>query len=108
MIVNFDAGALNAQRSQFGTKKPLSESSQNRSRGLAGPSVANDPVSGQADGFTQVAAENIRASASTIHEADLSKEMVLATLNSIMSDAETAMLAQANQSAQGVLQLLRD
>ena len=54
-----------------------------------------------------IAEENIRASESTIRDADMSKEMVMFTRNNIMSQAGTAMLAQANQTSQGVLQLLR-
>lgn len=104
MDINFNAAALNAQRNLPTTKKSISLSSQIRTGGIP----TDDSVSSQADGLAQVAAENIRASASTIHDAELSKEMVLSTLNSIMSDAETAMLAQANQSSEGVLQLIRD
>ena len=37
----------------------------------------------------------------------MAEEMVKFTRNNILSQAGTAMLAQANQSNQGVLQLLR-
>lgn len=54
-----------------------------------------------------IAEENIRSSESAIRDADMSKEMVMFTRNNIMSQAGTSMLAQANQTSQGVLQLLR-
>ena len=44
---------------------------------------------------------------STIRDADIAEEMVTFTRNNIMLQAGTAMLAQANQAPQSVLQLLR-
>ncbi|MDR3171301.1 MAG: flagellin [Treponema sp.] len=52
-------------------------------------------------------AENLQASESRIRDADMAKEMVTFTKNQILSQAGTAMLAQANQQGQGVLQLLQ-
>lgn len=54
-----------------------------------------------------VSEENIRSSESAIRDADMSKEMVAFTRNNIMMQAGTSMLAQANQSSQSVLSLLR-
>jgi flagellin len=54
-----------------------------------------------------VAMENLSASESRIRDADMAQEMVQFTRNQILSQAGTAMLAQANQGSQGVLQLLR-
>ena len=54
-----------------------------------------------------IAKENIAASESTIRDADVSLEMVTFTLNNIMLQAGTAMLAQANQAPQQLLQLLK-
>jgi flagellin len=54
-----------------------------------------------------VAMENLSASESRIRDADMALEMVQFTRNQILSQAGTAMLAQANQASQGVLQLLR-
>jgi flagellin len=51
--------------------------------------------------------ENLTASESRIRDTDMAEEMVSFTRNQILSQAGTAMLAQANQSSQGVLQLLR-
>jgi flagellin-like hook-associated protein FlgL len=54
-----------------------------------------------------VAVENLTSSESRIRDADMAQEMVQFTRNQIMSQAGTAMLAQANSASQGVLQLLR-
>ncbi len=53
------------------------------------------------------AAENLTASESRIRDVDMAKEMMEFTKNNILSQAAQAMLAQANQQPQGVLQLLR-
>ncbi len=53
-----------------------------------------------------VAAENITAAESRIRDADMAKEMMEFTRLSILSQSTTAMLAQANQQPQQVLQLL--
>lgn len=54
-----------------------------------------------------VAAENLQASESRIRDIDMAKEMVDYTKNQILTQSGTAMLAQANQSTQSVLTLLR-
>ncbi|WP_213814879.1 flagellin [Glaciihabitans sp. dw_435] len=54
-----------------------------------------------------VSAENLTAAESRIRDTDMASEMVNYTRANILSQAGTAMLAQANQSNQGVLQLLR-
>ncbi len=50
--------------------------------------------------------ENLSAAASRITDVDMASEMVSFTRSNILSQAGTAMLAQANQSNQGVLKLL--
>jgi flagellin len=52
-------------------------------------------------------AENLQAAESRIRDVDMAKEMMSFTKNNILQQAATAMLAQANQAPQGVLQLLR-
>ncbi|WP_066055865.1 flagellin Hag [Robertmurraya korlensis] len=52
-------------------------------------------------------AENLTASESRVRDVDMAKEMMNQTKNSILAQASQAMLAQANQQPQGVLQLLR-
>ena len=54
-----------------------------------------------------VAVENLSASESRIRDTDMAMEMTNQSRNSILAQAGTAMLAQANQSSQGVLQLLQ-
>ncbi|SDL94172.1 flagellin [Arthrobacter sp. ok362] len=54
-----------------------------------------------------IAKENLSAAQSRIQDTDMASEMVKYTKAGILSQAGTAMLAQANQSGQGVLQLLR-
>lgn len=54
-----------------------------------------------------VTSENLSASESRIRDTDMAQEMLGFTRSQIMSQAGTAMLAQANQSSQGVLSLLR-
>ena len=54
-----------------------------------------------------VGAENLQASESRIRDTDMAAEMVAFTKDQVLSQAGTAMLAQANQSSQNVLSLLR-
>jgi flagellin len=51
--------------------------------------------------------ENLTASESQIRDVDMAQEMMDYTKNSILSQAATAMLAQANQAPQEILQLLK-
>jgi len=55
----------------------------------------------------KVAIQNFSAAESVIRDVDMAEEMTKFSKNNILAQAGTAMLAQANQSAQGVLQLLR-
>ena len=54
-----------------------------------------------------IAAENFQASESRIRDIDMAKEMVDYTRHQILTQSGTAMLAQANQTTQSVLSLLR-
>lgn len=54
-----------------------------------------------------VASENLTAAESRIRDVDMASEMSVFTRNQILMQAGTAMLAQANQKPQAVLQLLR-
>ena len=51
--------------------------------------------------------ENTSAAESRIRDVDMAKEMMALSKNNILQQAAQAMLAQANQAPQGVLQLLR-
>jgi len=55
----------------------------------------------------QTGAENTQASESRIRDTDMANETVSYTKNMILNQAGTAMLAQANQKGQTVLQLLQ-
>ncbi len=54
-----------------------------------------------------VGAENLQASESRIRDTDMAAQMVEFTKNSVLQQAGTAMLAQANTQSQNVLSLLR-
>lgn len=54
-----------------------------------------------------IAAENMTSSESIIRDADMAKEMVDFTKNSILQQASVAMLSQANSQSQNVLSLLK-
>lgn len=54
-----------------------------------------------------VASENMTAAESRIRDVDMAAEMMDFTKNNILTQASQAMLAQANQLPQGVLQLLQ-
>ena len=84
--IDFAISTVSAQRSTFGAV-------QNRLE----HTVAN----------LGVAVENLSASESRIRDTDMAKEMVSFTRSQILTQAGTAMLAQANQAPQQVLQLLR-
>ncbi len=61
----------------------------------------------QAFAITENSAENLASSESRIRDADIAKEMMTFTKNNILSQASSAMIAQANQQPQAILQLLR-
>ena len=54
-----------------------------------------------------ISAENLQASESRIRDTDMASQMVEFTKNSVLQQAGTAMLAQANTQSQNVLSLLR-
>ena len=54
-----------------------------------------------------IGAENLQAAESRIRDTDMATEMVEYTKNQILTQAGTAMLAQANQATQSVLSLLK-
>ena len=54
-----------------------------------------------------ISAENLQAAESRIRDTDMASQMVSFTKNSVLQQAGTAMLAQANTMSQNVLSLLR-
>ena len=55
----------------------------------------------------RLTAENLQAAESRIRDADMAAEMIALTKRQILEQSGTAMLAQANQASQSVLQLLK-
>ena len=55
----------------------------------------------------QTANENLTSAESRIRDIDMAEEMTTFTKNNILNQAGQAMLAQANQLPQGILQLLQ-
>ena len=55
----------------------------------------------------QTASENVTSAESRIRDLDMAEEMTMFTKNNILNQAGQAMLAQANQLPQGILQLLQ-
>ena len=51
--------------------------------------------------------ENLQSAESRIRDTDMAEEMVEYSKNNILAQAGQSMLAQANQSTQGVLSLLQ-
>jgi flagellin len=60
----------------------------------------------QTIGRLQLTSENLQAAESRIRDADMAQEMIDFTRNQILQQSGTAMLAQANQAPQSILQLL--
>jgi flagellin len=54
----------------------------------------------------ELTSENLQAAESRIRDADMASEMIEFTRNQILQQSGTAMLAQANQAPQSILQLL--
>ena len=55
----------------------------------------------------QVTSENLTSAESRIRDTDMAEEMTEFTKNNILNQSAQAMLSQANQLPQGVLQLLK-
>ena len=67
----------------------------------------SDPPRADAINNLGTSAENLTAAESRIRDVDMAKEMMEYTKMNILSQAAQAMLAQANQLPQQVLQLLQ-
>ena len=76
----------------------------NSFRGQMGAFQANSLESNL--NYLRIARENVIGSESVIRDADMADEMMQNTRNQIMLQSSTAMLVQANQNPQRVLQLL--
>jgi flagellin len=117
-IGTMTAGALGME--DLATKKPLSLSTVNSSNAAIGTldqalkkiSKQRADLGGYQNRFetaskgVAVASENMQAAESLIRDTDMATQMVDYVKNNILVRASTAMLAQANQKPQSVLQLL--
>jgi flagellin len=86
-IASLDAAirAVNSQRAQMGAIQNRLEQTISR---------------------LELTSENLQAAESRIRDADMASEMIEFTRNQILQQSGTAMLAQANQAPQSILQLL--
>ncbi|BAS28222.1 flagellin N-terminal helical domain-containing protein [Limnochorda pilosa] len=84
-LVDAAIGSVSSQRAQLGALQNRFEHSVN---------------------FLQIASENLTAAESRIRDADIAQEMTGFVKHQILTQASTAMLAQANAKPQTVLQLL--
>jgi flagellin len=100
--VNFNTGTFNAQSALASIDAAISTVSTNRAELGAFQNRMESTVRNNS-----VAIENLSAAESRIRDTDMADEMVKFTRHQILSQAGTAMLAQANQVPQSVLSLLR-
>ena len=88
----------------------LQQTFEEKMRGIAVPYVTNRAIQNRLDhtiNNLSVMEENIQDAESTIRDTDVAEEMMAYTKNNILVQSAQAMLAQANQVPQGVLQLLQ-
>ena len=95
-------GYTNATNSIVSIDKAIKEVSEQRSKLGALQNRLEHTIKN-----LDTAAENLQAAESRIRDTDMAKEMMSFTKFTILNQAATAMLAQANQMPQSVLQLLR-
>ena len=111
MVVNHNLPATNAYRHLGINNSKMSKSIEKLSSGMAinraGDNAAGLAVSekmrAQISGIDQA----VKNAQDGIRDTDMAKEMMNFTKSQILSQASQAMLAQANQLPQGVLQLLQ-
>lgn len=116
--VNASIGNMSAQ--SLGIDSILVTDNTNANRAITSLDVAISKVSSQRANMgaiqnrlehtinnLTVASENLTAAESRIRDVDMAKEMMNYTKLNILSQAGTAMLAQANQLPQSILTLLR-
>ena len=83
---------------------------EDRMQGIAVPYVTNRAIQNRLEhtiSNLDTAAENTQTAESRIRDTDMAEEMVEYSKNNILAQAGQSMLAQANQSTQGVLSLLQ-
>ncbi|GGI16515.1 flagellin Hag [Gottfriedia solisilvae] len=118
--LNLKIGAMDSASLKVDTGSVQLDTNANATAGIAKLDTAIETVSAERSklGANQnrlehtinnlgTSAENLTAAESRIRDVDMAKEMMEFTKNNILTQAAQAMLAQANQQPQGVLQLLR-
>jgi flagellin len=124
-LITFQVGANDGEQIavsliSLGGVMPANYSDLSLTTSLSNIDAAIDAISSARAGFgavqnrlehalnsTSVYAENLQSAESRIRDVDMAEEMVKLTKAQILQQAGTAMLSQANQSPQSVLQLLR-
>ncbi|MED1420464.1 flagellin Hag [Bacillus smithii] len=119
-IGKMDAGTLNLSGASAGTGIDISSSADAATNAISTIDQAIKTVSSERSKLgayqnrlehtinnLSTSSENLTAAESRIRDVDMAKEMMEQTKDSILAQAAQAMLAQANQQPQGVLQLLR-
>jgi flagellin-like hook-associated protein FlgL len=115
-----DAGALSTSAADIDKATPVFSASGGASAAITAIDTAIKTVSSQRADLGAIqnrfehtvnnlntAIENTTASESRIRDTDMASEMTKYTSKQVLIQAGTAMLAQANQSTQGILSLLR-
>ena len=100
--VNFNSGTFDAQAAVSSIDAAINKVAMQRAELGAFQNRMESTIRNNA-----VAGENLAAAESRIRDTDMADEMVRFTRHQILSQAGTAMLAQANQVPAGVLALLR-
>lgn len=101
-VTSFDNGALSFGKQLAAIDAAIEEVSTQRAKLGAYQNRLEHTINN-----LSTAQENLTAAESRIRDVDMAREMMEFTKNNIIAQAATAMLAQANQQPQQVLQLLR-
>jgi flagellin len=110
--VSFDNNGTNKFAFEVGTSADAAQTITNLDSAIANVSSQRSSLGASQNRLTHAvnvlntSAQNLDAAKSHITDTDMASEMVNYTKDSILSQAGTAMLAQANQSGQGILKLL--
>ena len=102
-VDGLDVGSQDAAESAITTAKTALETVSSQRSFLGAVQNRLEHTIANADNTS----ENLQAAESRIRDVDMAKEMVTYSKDSILQQAAQSMLAQANQSTQGVLALLQ-
>jgi flagellin len=111
--ITLSALGLNGNNAKVDTKSSATAALANIKKAIDGVSMVRGKLGSYQNRIEHtinnlgVMKENITDAESRIRDTDVAEEMMKFTKNNIMNQASQAMLAQANQMPQGVLQLLQ-